>query len=286
MKPLEWGKRTYIMGILNITPDSFSGDGILAKSDDEATAVKQAQQFIVDGADILDIGAESSRPGSDTISADMEIKRVLPALKAIRKVAKQTIISIDTYKAKTAKICLENGANWINDIWGLKADPEMAEVVASYQAFVIIMHNRSQPKNIQNLGNLGHSYSAASYSDIMDDIKSTLSESITIAKKAGVGDDKIILDPGIGFGKSVEDNLAILNRLDELKELGYPVLIGPSRKSFIGQILNLPVQEREEGTAAATVIGVTCGADIIRVHNVQKMTQIIRMSDAILNRKR
>lgn len=284
MKQLEWGKRTYIMGILNITPDSFSGDGILSESDTVSAAVEQAKQFTAEGAHILDFGAESSRPGSETIPANIEIERILPVLKIVRSEISQAIISIDTYKAETAEICLENGADWINDIWGLRADPQLADVIAKHNATVVLMHNRSSAKAVQNLGDLGRSYSAAEYDDVMDDIKSLLSESIALAKKAGIDDDKIILDPGIGFGKSVENNLVILNRLDEMKSLGYPILIGPSRKSFIGQVLNLPVNEREEGTAAAVAIGIARGADIIRVHSVQDMTRVAQMSDAILKR--
>ena len=284
MEQLEWGKRTYVMGILNITPDSFSGDGVLSKTDAVPAAVEQAKQFIAQGAHILDLGAESSRPGSEAIPADKEIKRILPVLKAVRSVAGQAIISIDTYKADTAEICLQNGADWINDIWGLRADTRLAQVIASHKAAVILMHNRSSEKAIQNLGDLGNTYSAASYSDVMESITSTLSRSAALAKNAGISNDKIILDPGIGFGKSLEDNLAILNRLDEMKSLGYPILIGPSRKSFIGQVLDLPVNEREEGTAAAVAIGIARGADIIRVHNVRHMARVAQMCDAILKR--
>ncbi len=283
MTQLEWEKRTYIMGILNVTPDSFSGDGLLAHKDPASTASEQARQFIDDGADILDLGAESSRPGSDVVSAESEIERILPILKAIRNEHEDTLISIDTYKSKTAKTCLENGADWINDIWGLKADPELAEIIASFEATVILMHNRSNWGVVQNYGELGRSYAAAAYDDIIDDIKSELSESIQIAKKAGIAENKIILDPGIGFGKSIEHNLEIINRLDEIKSLGFPVLIGPSRKSFIGQVLELPVEEREEGTAAAVAIGILRGADIIRVHNVKMMARIAKMSDAIVS---
>ena len=281
MTQLEWGKRTYIMGILNVTPDSFSGDGLLTWKDPASTASQQARQFIDDGADILDLGAESSRPGSELVSAASEIERILPILKAIRKEHADSLISIDTYKSETAKACLENGADWINDIWGLKADPELSEIIASLKATVVLMHNRSNWGAVQNHGELGRSYAAAAYDDIVDDIKSELSESIEIAKKGGIAEDKIVLDPGIGFGKSVEHNLEIINRLDEIKSLGFPVLIGPSRKSFIGQVLDLPVEEREEGTAAAVSIGIIRGADIVRVHNVKIMARIAKMSDAI-----
>lgn len=285
MKQLEWGKRTYIMGIINITPDSFSGDGTLLQQDPLAQAIELAVQFIQDGADILDLGAESSRPGSKSIPASIEVERILPVLKGIKKAGIKTLISVDTYKAETAKICLENGADWINDIWGLKADQKLADTIAAYNAMVVIMHNRSRSQAVQNLGTLGHSYETAKYRDVIKDIHADLSESINIAKKAGISDEKIIIDPGIGFGKSRELNLTIINRLDELKTLGYPILIGPSRKSFIGQTLDLPVEEREEGTAAATAISIVRGADIIRVHDVSKIARVSRMCDAIIKQK-
>ncbi len=284
MKKLDWGKQTYIMGILNITPDSFSGDGIMTGSDYITAALAQAREFFNDGAHILDLGAESSRPGSETISAEMEIERILPVLKAIRNELSEAIISIDTYKSETAAICLKNGADWINDIWGLRADAELAGVIAKHDACVVLMHNRSNAKAVHNQGDLGRSYSGAEYDDVIDDIKSSLAESIALAKEAGITDDKIILDPGIGFGKSVEDNLAVINRLDEMKSMGYPVLLGPSRKSFIGQVLDLPVDQREEGTAASIAISIARGADIVRVHNVGEMARVVKLSDAILQR--
>jgi dihydropteroate synthase len=284
MNQMDWGKRTYIMGIMNITPDSFSGDGILQYNDPQDSAFQQAVQFIKEGADILDLGAESSRPGSTTISADEEIKRLQPVLRALQSEEISSLISIDTYKAKTAEYCLENSAHWINDIWGLKADPDLANVIAAYNATVVIMHNRSQTNQVNHLGKLGNSYAGSQYHDIIEDIKFDLAASIEIAKKAGIADDRIILDPGIGFGKNRQHNLAIINRLDEIKSLGYPVLIGPSRKSFIGQVLDLPVEEREEGTAAAVAIGIARGADIVRVHDVSRMVRVARMSDAIISR--
>lgn len=285
MKKLEWGKRTYIMGIINTTPDSFSGDGTLAKSDPIAQAIELALQFIQDGADILDFGAESSRPGSSPIPASTEIDRILPVLQSIKKEGINIPISIDTYKAETAKVCLENGADWINDIWGLRADLKLAEIIAAYNAPVIIMHNRSRSQAVKNLGSLGNTYKTAKYKDVIHDILLDLSGSITIAKNAGVHDKNIIIDPGMGFGKSREENLAIVNRLDEFKALGYPILIGPSRKSFIGQTLDLPIEEREEGTSAAIAIGIARGADIIRVHDVKKMTRVAKMCDAILSQR-
>jgi dihydropteroate synthase len=191
-------------------------------------------------------------------------------------------ISIDTYKAETSRVCLENGANWINDIWGLRADAELAGVIRDHEAVAVIMHNRSRASGVSNLGQLGRTYDGANYGDFIEDVKAELAESIQIAKKAGIPDEHIILDPGIGFGKNVAQNLAIINHLEEFRTFGYPILIGPSRKSFIGQVLDLPIDEREEGTAAVAAIGIARGADIIRVHNVRAMARIARMSDALI----
>lgn len=281
MKTLLWGTRTFIMGILNLTPDSFSGDGLLRSGNPLQSAVEQAHQFVQEGADILDLGAESSRPGSETISAEQEIERLLPALRAIRPAFPDILISIDTYKAETARICLENGADWINDIWGLKADAKLAKVIADQHANVVLMHNRTHESKVRDLGSLGRTYSGVQYGSL-GDIVADLAESIAIAKKAGVPDENIIIDPGIGFGKNTEINLAIIKNLDIFKGLGFPVLIGPSRKSFIGQVLDLPVEEREEGTAAVVAIGIAHGADIVRVHNVRAIARVVHMSDAIV----
>lgn len=282
MRRLVYGSRTYVMGILNITPDSFSGDGLLQAADPVQAALEQARQFVEDGADILDLGAESSRPGSESISAQEEIERLLPILKAIHAADLAALISVDTCKAETARICLQNGAHWINDIWGLRADPELAKVIAAAGATVVLMHNRSNESQVRNLGKLGRAYSGARSAGSIGDIIADLAESIAIAKQAGIKDDKIVLDPGIGFGKSLEVNLALINQLDIIKGLNYPVLIGPSRKSFIGQVLDLPVEEREEGTAAAVAIGIARGADIVRVHDVRGMARVAQMCDAII----
>jgi len=278
---LEWGQRTYVMGILNITPDSFSGDGILQNQDPIRYALEQARQFIEDGADILDIGAESSRPGSKHISAAVELERILPVLKALKKETSRGIISIDTYKAEVARQCLENGADWINDIWGFKKDPNLAEVVSQFGAPVILMHNRSKSIAVKINKRLGASYQGAKYSNFMEEIKTDLMDSVSLALDAGVRSENIILDPGIGFGKTVEQNLILINRLDEIKMLGYPILIGPSRKSFLGNILDLPVEERLEGTAASISIGIARGADIVRVHDVKQMLRVVKVTDAL-----
>jgi len=278
---LEWGTRTYVMGVLNLTPDSFSGDGILQDQDPIQYTLNKAKQFLEDGANILDIGAESSRPGSKPISAAVELERLLPVLIALKKENIKGIISIDTYKAEVAKQCLENGADWINDIWGFKKDTDLADVVSQYNAPVILMHNRSKTSAVENNERLGASYQGAVYSDFMEEIKNDLLESISIAHKAGISKENIILDPGIGFGKTVEHNLALINRLEEIKALGYPILIGPSRKSFLGAILDLPVEERLEGTAASIAVGIARGADIVRVHDVKYMARVVKVTDAL-----
>ncbi len=278
---LEWGKRTYVMGVLNFTPDSFSGDGVLQEQDPIQYALKKANQFLEDGADILDIGAESSRPGSKPISAAVELERLLPILITLKKENTGGIISIDTYKAEVARQCLENGADWINDIWGFKKDKDLAMVVSQYNVPVILMHNRSKSRAVENNERLGASYQGADYSNFMEEIKNDLLESVSIAHKAGVNQENIILDPGIGFGKTVQQNLALINRLDEIKALGYPVMIGPSRKSFLGRILDLPIEERLEGTAASIAVGITRGADIVRVHDVKQMARIVKVTDAL-----
>ena len=278
---LEWGKRTYVMGVLNLTPDSFSGDGILQDRNPIQNALEKAERFLEEGAHILDIGAESSRPGSKPISAAVELERLLPILKALRKENIGGIISVDTYKAEVAKQCLEDGADWINDIWGLKKDANLANVISQYDAPVILMHNLSKTSAVETNERLGASYQGADYSNFMEEIKNDLLESVSLALRAGISKENIILDPGIGFGKTVEQNLVLINRLDEIKALGYPILIGPSRKSFLGRILDLPVEERLEGTAASIAVGITRGADIVRVHDVKQMARIIKVTDAL-----
>ncbi len=270
------------MGILNITPDSFSGDGILTQSKAVETiqelASQQANRFAMAGADIFDVGGESTRPGAQPVSAEEEIERVLPVIRALA--ARDDLpISIDTYKASVAEAALRDGARIVNDVWGLRGDPSLAEVVARHDAYVIIMHNRSSwapPEIKERLGSIG-----MPYDNLIDDVSRELLESVAIAVSAGIPDEHIILDPGIGFGKTVGQNLELINRLGEIKALGYPVLLGPSRKSFIGHTLDLPADQRLEGTAAAVAIGIAQGADIIRVHDVGFMARVARMADAI-----
>jgi dihydropteroate synthase len=279
-----WGQRTYIMGIINVTPDSFSGDGLL---DDEfiPRVIEQAQQFVSDGADVLDVGGESTRPGSVPVTADEEMARAIPAIRAIREANSDVTISIDTYRASVAEAALAAGADWVNDVWGLRMDPDMAGLVATAGCPVIIMHNRSKPKDVAQENLLGGRYIGIQYDDLVFDIYHELEEQVESALNAGVAQEQIIIDPGIGFGKTVDQNLELIDRLGELKSLGRPILIGPSRKSFIGYTLELPPGERMEGTAAAVAIGIDRGADIIRVHDVRAMARVARLTDGIVRRK-
>jgi dihydropteroate synthase len=285
---LTWGKRTYMMGILNITPDSFSGDGFLKANRSNykeffSQAVEQGRRFVEAGADILDIGGESTRPGSQQVSAEEEIERVVPVVHSLASEL-DVLISIDTYKAQVAEAALNAGADIVNDVWSLHADPELAATAARHNAAVILMHNRSKPSNAQIQERLGGRYIGVEYKNLLEDVCRELVESVQIAHAAGIPDDHIILDPGIGFGKTVEQNLELMDRLAEIRALGYPVLLGPSRKSFIGYTLNLPLDQRLEGTAAAVAVGITRSADIVRVHDLEYMIRVVRMTDAIVRR--
>jgi dihydropteroate synthase len=285
MKSLpELGKRTYVMGILNVTPDSFSGDGLLTRSDYLKAALAQAEEFIEAGADILDIGGESTRPGSTPVTEEEEISRVRPVISSLRANGITTLISIDTYKNNVAQTALDAGADWINDVWGFHADPQLPSLAARQGVPVVLMHNRSKPNQVELQQRLGASYSGSHYEDLLKDVKGEMMRSVAIAREAGVKDENILLDPGIGFGKTVEQNLELVNRLDEIKALGFPVLLGPSRKSFIGYTLDLPPSERLEGTLAACAVGITRGADILRVHDVQQVVRLARMTDAIVRK--
>ena len=279
----HWGRRTYIMGILNATPDSFSGDGLVQEADVVAAALARARQMLAEGADILDVGGESTRPGSEPVSAEEEIRRVVPIIRALRAET-DAIISIDTSKAAVAAAALDAGADIINDVWGLRADPQLAPLAAAAGVPVILMHNRSNPKHAAIDPKLGGRYVGVAYDDLMADIQRELGICLDVAHRAGIPDEKIILDPGVGFGKTVEQNLEIIHRLDEIKALGYPVLLGASRKSFIGYTLDLPPDQRAEGTAATTAIGIDRGADIVRVHDVLINVRVARMTDAIVRR--
>ncbi len=276
------GERTLVMGILNLTPDSFSGDGLAAESDPVEAALRQAERFLAEGADLLDVGGESTRPGAAPVSAGEEAARILPVIRALRAAFPQARISVDTYKAPVAEAALEAGAHLVNDVWGLRADPGMAAVIARHAAPVVLMHNRSTPNNAEVRTRLGGRYVGVEYADLLGEIKAELLESVALARQAGIPREAIILDPGLGFGKTVEQNLRLLNRLDEIRSLGYPLLLGPSRKSFIGYTLDLPPGQRVEGTAAAVAVGIARGADIIRVHDVLAMSRVARMTDAIV----
>ena len=259
---LTWGARTYVMGIINLTPDSFSGDGLGA---DVESAVELALRFQEEGADILDIGAESTRPGHEKISIDEELNRLMPSLEAVAKRV-DLPISVDTYKAAVAKRAVDAGAVIINDIWGLKAESTLAQVAADTGAGLVLMHNQTGTK----------------YVDLIPDIVSSLQDSVRTALEAGVLRENIIIDPGIGFGKNPDQNLEVLNRLNQLTEVGCPVLTGTSRKSTLGLLLDLPPDQRVEGTAATVSLSIVRGADIVRVHDVKEMVRICRVTDAVV----
>ena len=278
----EWGSRTYVMGILNVTPDSFSGDGLMTNGDLIEQSLRQAEHFLKHHADILDVGGESTRPGSQPVNAEEELKRVIPVVEAIKQNFPEAIISLDTYKAQVAEAGFNAGAHMLNDVWALRADPDLASVAKKFSVPVILMHNRSNPASVEVREQLGNAYIGSEYENLIEDVKRELLASVDIAHKARIEDQQIILDPGIGFGKKREHNLELINRLDEVRALGYPVLLGPSRKSFIGFTLDLPADERVEGTAATIAVGITRGADIIRVHDVKEMSRVAKMTDAIV----
>ncbi|MCO7127750.1 dihydropteroate synthase [Sporolactobacillus shoreicorticis] len=255
-----------IMGILNVTPDSFSDGGRFNQLD---WAVSHALQMERDGADIIDIGGESTRPGHTPVAMDEEIARVVPMIQAVREHT-DLPISIDTFKAETARCALEAGADIINDIWGAKADPDMAKIAAEYGTPIILMHNRDNNN----------------YQDIITDMKNDLRESIDIALKAGVDPEHIILDPGIGFAKNYQQNLFVMNHLEAFHELGYPILLGTSRKGFIGKTLNVTVDNRIEGTGATVCLGISKGCQIMRVHDVFEIARMAKMMDTMLREVR
>jgi len=279
---LNYSSKTYIMGILNVTPDSFSGDGLMAQKDVVKAAIDQALQFVESGADILDIGGESTRPGNLPVSEGEELERVLPVIESLAKLNLDVLLSVDTSKAIVASASLQAGAHWINDVWALRADENMVKVAAESGAPIVLMHNRSQPNQVALQERLGGQYLGAEYTDVVKDVIRELMESVEFALKNGVKREQIILDPGLGFGKKIEHNLELVRRLDEFKAFGYPVLLGPSRKSFIGYTLDLPPEQRLEGTAAVCAIAVTRGVDILRVHDVGAIARVAQMSDAVM----
>ncbi|UAL52404.1 dihydropteroate synthase [Metabacillus dongyingensis] len=261
---LNLSEKTFIMGILNLTPDSFSDGGKFNQID---SALAHAEEMIANGADIIDVGGESTRPGAEYVDSAEEIKRVVPIIGKLSKEI-NVPISIDTYKADVAEQAILAGATIINDVWGAKADPNMAAVAAKYNVPIVLMHNRQERK----------------YESLIPDMIADLNESVEIVKQAGLQDDKIILDPGIGFAKTMEDNLAVMRNLETFTQLGYPVLLGTSRKSFIGRILDLPPSDRMEGTGATVCLGIEKGCSIVRVHDVQGIARMAKMMDAMLGK--
>lgn len=261
---LKITEETIIMGILNVTPDSFSDGG---KFNDAQSAVIHVQEMVEQGAKIIDIGGESTRPNFAKVSEEEELGRVLPVIKAVSR-SVHAPLSIDTYKAEVARQAIEAGAHIINDIWGAKADPKMAEVAAYFDVPIILMHNRDN----------------TNYRNIIADMTADLYESVKIVKAAGVRDENIILDPGIGFAKTPEQNLEVMRNLEQFTVLGYPLLLATSRKSFIGHVLNLPVNERVEGTGATTCLGIQKGCDIVRVHDVLETVRMAKMMDAMIGK--
>ena len=258
----DWGSRTYVMGIVNVTPDSFSGDGLGA---DFEAAVEQGLRMVGEGADMLDVGGESTRPGHVPVTAGEEISRTESV---VRRLAREATVpvSIDTYKLEVAAVAVAAGVTILNDVWGLTRSPAMADLAASRGCALVVMHNQD-----------GTEYAG----DLMDEIKRFLAAAAARALKAGVPREKVIVDPGIGFGKTADQNWEVMRRFEELRELGHPILIGTSRKSFIGKLLDLPVDDRLEGTAATVVAAVLRGADIVRVHDVREMTRAVRVADRL-----
>lgn len=269
---LEWGQQTYVMGIVNVTPDSFSGDGLrreeLPPDEVAQRALVQAQAFVAEGACMIDVGGESTRPGFPAVSAQEEMQRVLPVIRTLRaSLPAEVIISVDTYKAEVAEKALEAGADMLNDIWGLQRDPQMAQVAHAHSVPIVLMANMRETVK----------------REIVSDVMRFLARSIDMALAAGVPWGHLIIDPGIGFGTTQHENLALLHRLGELRALGRPILLGTSRKSTIGQVLGgVPPEERVEGTAATVALGIAQGADIVRVHDVHEMMRVVKMSDAVV----
>jgi dihydropteroate synthase len=261
-----WGERTFVMGILNVTPDSFSGDGLIKGADPLRASVDQARRMVDEGADLLDIGGESTRPGHAPIDAAEEIGRVIPVVAAVHDVLPGIPLSIDTTKVVVAEAALAAGATLLNDIWGVGPDPAMAELAARAGVPLIVMHNREE----------------ARYDDVVREVVDDLRAALERAEGLGIAAEHLIVDPGIGFGKTADHNVVLLNHLDALTALGRPILLGTSRKSTIGRILDLPADERLEGTLATTALGVASGVDIVRVHDVRANVRAARVADAIV----
>ncbi len=261
-----WGYRTHLMGVLNATPDSFSGDGLLAASDPVAAAVDQARRMVADGADLLDVGGASSRPGHDPVEPAEEIARVVPVIRAIAADQPDVPISVDTTSPEVAAAALDAGAHLLNDVWGVSDDPAMVRLASERRVPIVLMHNRAQPE----------------YRDVVAEVVADLRAALDRALEAGVALEAILVDPGFGFGKTPEHNLALLANLATLRSLGRPVLLGTSRKSTLGRLLDLPADQRVEATVATTVLGVMAGVDIVRVHDVRENGRAARVADAVV----
>jgi dihydropteroate synthase len=261
-----WGERTWVMGILNVTPDSFSGDGLLGDRDPLAAALAMGRRMVDEGADLLDVGGESSRPGHAPVDAEAESARVVPVLRALREALPSIPLSIDTTKPEVAAAAIEAGAALVNDVWGVAPDDRLLRLAAERRIPIVLMHNRAEPR----------------YANLVAEVIADLQAAIERALRAGVGWDSIIVDPGFGFGKTLEHNLALLHDLDRLQVLGRPILLGTSRKSTLGKVLDLGPDDRVEATVATTVLGIASGIDLVRVHDVRPNVRAARMADAIV----
>jgi dihydropteroate synthase len=259
-REFSWGSRVYLMGIVNVTPDSFSGDGVTG----HGAAVEQGLRMVAEGADLLDVGGESTRPGHQPVTTEVELERVLPVVERLARES-GVPVSIDTWKLPVAEAAVAAGAAIINDVWGLQRSPELAGLAAREGLGLVVMHNQE----------------GTVYADLMEELLASLRRSIAVAEAAGVPSDRVLIDPGIGFGKTAEQNLVVLRRLAELESLDRPLLVGTSRKSFIGRILDLPVDDRVEGTAASVAVAILRGADVVRVHDVRAMARVARVAEAL-----
>jgi dihydropteroate synthase len=266
-RTFHWGERTFVMGIINATPDSFSGDGLLAGAANAVeAAVGQAREMVVEGADLLDVGGESTRPGHAEVDEREELRRVVPVVRAIRGVLRDVPITVDTTKVAVAAAALDAGASAVNDIWGVSDDDALVRLAAARNVPIILMHNRAEPV----------------YADLVEEVLADLRRALAKAADAGVPDAHTIVDPGIGFGKTAEQNVALLHDLGRLRELGRPILLGASRKSTLGKVLDLPADQRVEATLATTALGIAAGVDVVRVHDVRENVRAARMADAIV----
>ena len=267
-RTFAWGERTFVMGIVNVTPDSFSGDGLLTgrSADVVAAAVAQSRTMAAEGADLLDVGGESTRPGHVEVAEDEELRRVVPVIAAIRQALSEMPISVDTTKPAVAEAALAAGADLVNDVWAVAPDDSLARVAAAHAGPLVLMHNRAEPR----------------YEDLVAEVIADLQAAIERAVGAGVAREQLIVDPGFGFGKTPEHNVAILAALGELRVLGRPILLGTSRKSTLGRILDLPADQRLEATLATTALGIAAGADVVRVHDVRANVRVARTADAII----